>query len=724
VSESGGTAPLERAALLDGLSLAAVAVDLGGDITYLNPAAESRFGSGPHVRVGYDVRAGIFPESMHGAVQEVLQLVQSSGAWVGELSMVGADGGAVLMSTSWTAFEQDGLPAGALILVEAAGALGAQLSPLAAGDAMSSNQPRPQARRLQRFSSVIDELLVSDSIDAVAKVVTQHMTDAAGATVGSISLLVDDDTLALVGLRGGAEGAASRWATYSVHGHTPAAETVRTGEPVVLVGREEIERRYPDLELAAEGERSIVCLPLMAAGGRRLGVVTMSFPGRWRVDEPESLFLRLLADTCAMTVDRLQAQRDAEDREAKLRFLAETSTRLVGDLDYESTLVAVAEAAVPWFADWCSIALEEDGLLRTLSVAHANPEMVAFVEELQTRYPPEPDPERGAYKVLRTGASELFPDIPDELLELAAKDEEHLRLLRMLELRSGLSCALKVRGRVLGVITWASSGERARRFTRADQSFGEDLAQRAAVAIDNAQLHTQVRDVALELQRAVLPDELPEPNGWTTAVQYLPAGRTDAGGDFYDVVPLADGRVAAFVGDVMGRGVQAASVMVQMRSAIRTLVAVDPTPAAVLSGMDRVFETLHLDQLVTMVYALADPGLDSVAVINAGHPEPMLIRASGEVEALSVASTLILGAGGGHRSVLTTDLLPGDALFLYTDGLVERRVADNDAALARLLASMRRPDGDPATWLARVVEEVRDPTRDDDVAALLVARHA
>jgi serine phosphatase RsbU (regulator of sigma subunit) len=256
-------------------------------------------------------------------------------------------------------------------------------------------------------------------------------------------------------------------------------------------------------------------------------------------------------------------------------------------------------------------------------------------------------------------------------------------------------------------------------------AFGENLAQRAAVAIDNAQLHSQVRDVALQLQRAVLPERLPAVPGWTTAVRYLPAGRTDAGGDFYDVVPLDEGRVAAFVGDVMGRGVQAASVMAQMRSAIRTLVAVDPSPAAVMAGMDRVFEALRLEHLVTMVYALADPSLDHLAVINAGHPEPILLGASGSVEVLSQTNTLLLGAGGGHRSVLTTEFRPGDSLFLYTDGLVERRGGDNEEALARELGHLPRgTDEDLTGWLAAVVDEVRDPTRDDDVAALLLRRSA
>jgi serine phosphatase RsbU (regulator of sigma subunit) len=174
----------------------------------------------------------------------------------------------------------------------------------------------------------------------------------------------------------------------------------------------------------------------------------------------------------------------------------------------------------------------------------------------------------------------------------------------------------------------------------------------------------------------------------------------------------------------MGRGVLAASVMAQMRSAIRTLVAVDPAPAAVLAGMDRVFDALHLEQLVTMVYAVADPGRDELQVINAGHPPPVLLAADGTMEVLEHPSTLILGVGGGQRAIRSAAFRPGDRLFLYTDGLVERRDEDADAAMARLVTALGRPRtaGSDDGWLSALVEEVRDPTRDDDVAALLVAR--
>jgi serine phosphatase RsbU (regulator of sigma subunit) len=569
---------------------------------------------------------------------------------------------------------------------------------------------------------VTSELLAAVSREAVAKVVTEQLTDAAEASIASISLMLDDETLMLIGIRGVREGVAEQWATYPLSGNNPAAEACRTRDTVLAVGLADIHRRYPELEMAAEGERTLLCLPLLMGDGRCVGVLSLSFAGLHVIDEAEMLFLRLLADTCATTIDRIDAQSAAADREDKLAFLAEATAELIGDLDYESTLTAVAEAAVPWFADWCAISLEEDGYLRNIAVAHNHPELEDTVRELMERYPASPEDQGGSYEVLRTGRSTLIPDVTDEMLVLSAKDEEHLRLIRLLELRSGMSCPLKVRDHVFGVITWVT-GEGGRRFGPADLEFGEEIARRAAVAIDNAQLHSQVRDVALELQRAVLPAALPRAEGWQAAVRYLPAGRTDAGGDFYDLVPLGDGRLAMFVGDVMGRGVRAASVMAQMRSAMRTLIAIDPRPDALMNGLDRVFEALHVDQLVTTVYALADPASGRLEVVSAGHPEPLVVRTDGTIEPLVQRSTLLLGVGGGDRSVLQVGLEAGDALLLYTDGLVERRGEDSDAGTARLVAALTayRSD-DLEAWLTRVVESTRDPTRDDDVAAMLLRR--
>jgi serine phosphatase RsbU (regulator of sigma subunit) len=209
------------------------------------------------------------------------------------------------------------------------------------------------------------------------------------------------------------------------------------------------------------------------------------------------------------------------------------------------------------------------------------------------------------------------------------------------------------------------------------------------------------------------------------ALRYLPAGRTDIGGDFYDVTPLDDGRLAAFVGDVMGRGVTAASAMAQMRSALRTLVALDPDPAAVMAGLDRLFDRYELEQLVTVAYALLDPAHGTVQLVSAGHPAPLLVRADGTVEHIDNDETLILGVGGGRRSIATAQLRPEDTLLMFTDGLVERRDESIDDGRHRLVSNselMRGPD--LQRGLHRLVDLVRDQTRDDDVAALALRLQA
>ncbi|MCW2830512.1 MAG: putative regulatory protein, partial [Aeromicrobium sp.] len=422
--------------VLDALGTAAVLMGVGGLVTHANEPARTMFGD--RVAPGADIGTELFADPEDGAADEVFTAVLDGRAWRGELEMRRVTGQHA-MTVSWSPLREGSCVTGALLVVEETTGSGGRLV----------------TGRLARLAAVTTELLAADSMETVSTVVTEHLTAAADATVGSFSLLTDDGMLALVALHGGRPGTASRWATYPVSSDTPVGELVLNGRAFVLSGRDAIRARYPDLEAATDGERSMICLPLSVTG-KTLGGVTLSFPGHRDVDAAELGFLTSLADTCAQAVTRIRAQDEARDREAKLRFLAAASERLAGDLDYETTLSAVAQMAVPWFADWCAIALEEDGQLRTLSVAHAQPEHAALVEELQVRYPSSPDAARGSYQVLRSGTSDLVPDLTDDLLVAAAQDDEHLRLLRRLDFRSGMAVPLKVRDQVLGVITWVT----------------------------------------------------------------------------------------------------------------------------------------------------------------------------------------------------------------------------------------------------------------------------
>jgi PAS domain S-box-containing protein len=180
--------------------------------------------------------------------------------------------------------------------------------------------------------------------------------------------------------------------------------------------------------------------------------------------------------------------------EAELRFLADVSTLLAELLDVPSTLQKVARLAVPHFADWCAVTLlGPDGSPRPLAVAHVDPAKVELAQEWSRRYLPDPKAAGGVWHVLRTGKSELLPEIPDSLLVEKIKDKQWLRILRELGLKSYMSVPLLVRGKALGVITFVTS-ESGRRYGPANLQLAEELAHRAAVAIENARLYSELKE--------------------------------------------------------------------------------------------------------------------------------------------------------------------------------------------------------------------------------------
>jgi PAS domain S-box-containing protein len=175
-----------------------------------------------------------------------------------------------------------------------------------------------------------------------------------------------------------------------------------------------------------------------------------------------------------------------------MRFLAEAGALLASSsLDYEATLAALTRLAVPRLADWCAIEIaNEDGTTRQVGVAHVDPAKVRLAHELRLRYPPDPKLPHGVAHVIRTGQPVFLPDIPDALLVASARDEEHLRIARELGLRSAMTLPLTARGRTLGALTLVNAESR-RRFTREDLTLAEELAARAALAVDNARLYRE-----------------------------------------------------------------------------------------------------------------------------------------------------------------------------------------------------------------------------------------
>jgi serine phosphatase RsbU (regulator of sigma subunit) len=428
------------------------------------------------------------------------------------------------------------------------------------------------------------------------------------------------------------------------------------------------------------------------------------------------------------------------------RFLAKAGTTLSSSLDYPTTLASVANLAVPYLADWCVIdVLEEDGSLDRLAMAHQDPEKIRLVRELEERYPPDPDVPRGVAQVLRTGRSELVPDIPEALIDEAARDIEHREILRKLGLKSYMIVPLVARGRTLGVITLVSA-ESGRRYSEADLELAEELAHHAALAVDNARLYRGRIQVARTLQEGLLPFQLPEVPGVEVGLRYLSAGEEDVGGDFYDLfdTKMTDQNGSSeslspswgiVVGDVSGKGAEAAAMLAFARYTIRTLATRESCPSTVLSNLNEAMlhqrreRDDHKFCTVTYVRLETDEGNIEhgarITVSRGGHPPPFLLRTDGSIYKVGEPGRAIGVFDDINLTEQEASLAPGDALILYTDGVVEARSPDGlFFGEERLMALLRSSVALDASTLASRIEEAvlnfQEQAPRDDVAVLVL----
>lgn len=288
------------------------------------------------------------------------------------------------------------------------------------------------------------------------------------------------------------------WRAVATRGLSPTYRTEIRGARVELpmsiqviedAASEEVLAQFEEV-YAAEGVRSLLVVPL-AIQDDRAATITFYWR-RTRKFSPLDLdYASALANlsTAALNRNELHMQNQRERR--RLAFLAEASAVLASSLDYETTLNRVAKLAVPHISDWCTVHVLENGKPNRIVVAHADPEMLSLAEEYSLRYPEEIRQDRGLGAVLHTGRTEVFAEITDEMLVGAARDPEHLEVLRSLQMTSSILVPLISRGTVLGAIRLLAGGSN-RYFTAEDVQLAEDLAHRAATAIENAQLHRAV----------------------------------------------------------------------------------------------------------------------------------------------------------------------------------------------------------------------------------------
>ncbi|MFF8314560.1 SpoIIE family protein phosphatase [Streptomyces lydicus] len=597
------------------------------------------------------------------------------------------------------------------------------------------------------------------TIKKVSGVVDAQFPLLFGAAAGVLVLALAGTALVGRRLRRQTHGLGPAEMTRMYEHHDAVLHAVREG--VIIVGGDgrvllanDEARRLLDLPADVEG-RQATELGLDPATAELLA------SGRAVTDEVHPVGERLLAvnqrstDEAGGPPGSVTTLRDTTELRAltgradvargRLKLLYDAGTEIGTTLDVVRTCEELAEFASSRFADIVTVDLVEDVLtgeepsratgtditMRRTAVSGAPPDTGLYPVGELIRFDPSTS--------LGAGLTSGEPVLEPELSAFRGWHLQHPQRARKIVSRgihSMIAVPLRARGAVLGVVLfWRSQNPQP--FEEEDLSLAEELVARAAVSLDNARRYTREHNMAVTLQRSLLPRGLPEQNAVEAAYRYLPAqagrgGLGGVGGDWFDIIPLPGARVALVVGDVVGHGLHAAATMGRLRTAVHNFANLDLPPDEILWHLDELVTRIDQDEGAegaeapvtgaTCLYAIYDPATGTCTMARAGHVQPLVVRPDGTAELADVPGGPPLGLGGLPFETWQQPLPEDSRLVLFTDGLVEDRDRDIDEGLALLTRTL-------AGHAERAPEEICEaalgallPERPSDDIALLVAR--
>jgi serine phosphatase RsbU (regulator of sigma subunit) len=523
--------------------------------------------------------------------------------------------------------------------------------------------------------------------------------------------------------------------------------------------------------------RSQLSVPFLV-DGRVTGVLGVGSASPGQFLEADEQRLQQVADRAAMSLERLRLSELERVRRGRVAFLAEASELLSSTLDQQQAIALTAQLMVPRLAAWCAVLITDDsGELKPAYVWHEDEAKIDALARLLAEIAPPVLTAVGHDVAAAPGvgvpgsagvvglAAGSLPagsgGVPGggsrsgQSWSLAVPPGAGLEDVQMAS-DSAWCFPLTARGRGLGAVVIGRPRED-RRWQdpppRESLELAEDLARRAALALDNARLYERQRMTSQALQHSLLPPELPEIPRTELAAEYEAAGETnDVGGDFYDVIVVGEGRWRFAIGDVSGTGPEAAAVTGLARHTLRILAAEGHPIAEVVRRLNGLINRENArGRFITLLHGeitVPPSGPLEVSLVSAGHPLPLLLRASepddpsdGSPDAEGTAGlpgTTGLPVPAAEPQILlgvaedvsfeaqTVRLFPGDLLLCVTDGVTERRdetgrLLDDDDGLARLLAGCR----DLSAWavasrLRRAVGEFSAEPSSDDMAILVM----
>jgi len=415
-------------------------------------------------------------------------------------------------------------------------------------------------------------------------------------------------------------------------------------------------------------------------------------------------------------------------QEMRERLLSSATKLMTSSLDVETTLDKSAWAVVPELADWAWVDLVDDrGALRPAAVAHRDVGKLELLREWRRDYPPWHSDDRGPAQVLSTGMPVVWERVGPLDIDRYAYSPRHAELMRLIDTQSLIIVPMIAGGRTIGTMELATTAESHRLLGAGELELAEELAQRAAVAVVNAQVHAERTHIATTLQRSLLPPRLPMLPGLEIASRFHAAGSstTEVGGDFYDLFAGREGWLVV-VGDVTGKGPEAAAITSLARNTLRTAALYESDHRAMLQRLN---ETLAADPerrkiCTAVLVGISGPHDEGVRLLvsRAGHPPPLRITTEGEVEEIGATGSLLGAFAGGHWTPTTMMLRRSERLVLYTDGVTDIRGGEGRFGADRLAAVLRElgPGAPPDAIARRIDEALRAFGEQRDDVALLV----
>jgi serine phosphatase RsbU (regulator of sigma subunit) len=600
----------------------------------------------------------------------------------------------------------------------------------------AAEESEARSRTLQR---VVSELAAATTVADVASVIVSRGRSALQAT-GAALVLIDeaasDDLPALRLERTDGLPAALLTALRDAASGRLALELAQGVRSIRLDAR--LRAAQPGLAeaMAAACLTDVVVVPVRA-DSRRLGVLVLGLGGDPHglisLEDPEfrgSLppadvdLLWTLGRQAGQALERARLHEETARQAERTVFLLEAARLLAEAADLTETIDRVAALAAGRLADVCAVDLvTEYGPVRQ-AVRHRDSTRRPLADELAARRLPHADSPHPSVRALEEGRTQWVRSVDDDFLRSITVDDEHFELLRRLELADVVSVPLTAEGRPLGVLLLGTDRSRGS-FTAADVEVVEQLALQVSLVVAKAQRYEVDVRTSHTLQASLLPPPPPAVPGVALAVRYLAATRgVEVGGDFYDVVPLPDGRVALAVGDVVGHDITAAATMGQLTSVYRALLVDRPEPSAVIDRLQASWSLLGLQRMATALFGALEPSTGQLRLASAGHLPPVLL-ADGVASLLPVAPSRMLGAPPAPSPADEwAGVLPvGATLVLFTDGLVESRTADLDAGLDRLLtACASSATSDPDELCDRLLSALTGEHRADDIALVALTR--